>query len=81
MKITDEETFGPELTSIPFDREEEALEIANVTAYGPTEYLWTNDLARVLRFTDWLEAGMIWDNSENVLDLPTPYGGVKESGF
>ena len=81
MRIAQEEIFGPVLTSIPFATEEEALEIANDTAYGLTGYLWTNDLTRALRFTDKLEAGMIWVNSENVRHLPTPFGGVKASGI
>ncbi|MCL4155267.1 UNVERIFIED_CONTAM: hypothetical protein GTU68_048799 [Idotea baltica] len=81
MRIAQEEIFGPVLTSIPFSTEEEALAMANDTAYGLTGYLWTNDLTRALRFTDKLEAGMIWVNSENVRHLPTPFGGVKSSGI
>lgn len=81
MRIAREEIFGPVLTSIPFATEEEALQIANDTPYGLTGYLWTNDLTRALRFTDRLEAGMIWVNSENVRHLPTPFGGVKSSGI
>ena len=81
MRIAQEEIFGPVLTSIGFDTEDEALAIANDTAYGLTGYLWTNDLTRALRFTDKLEAGMIWVNSENVRHLPTPFGGVKASGI
>ncbi|MDA7966327.1 5-carboxymethyl-2-hydroxymuconate semialdehyde dehydrogenase [Ruegeria sp.] len=81
MRIAKEEIFGPVLTSIPFSTEEEALQIANDTPYGLTGYLWTNDLTRALRFTDRLEAGMIWVNSENVRHLPTPFGGVKASGI
>ena len=81
MRIAQEEIFGPVLTSIPFSTEEEALAIANDTAYGLTGYVWTNDLTRALRFTDKLEAGMIWVNSENVRHLPTPFGGVKASGI
>ena len=81
MRIAQEEIFGPVLTSIPFSTEEEALEIANDTPYGLTGYVWTNDLTRALRFTDRLEAGMIWVNSENVRHLPTPFGGVKASGI
>jgi len=81
MRIAQEEIFGPVLTSIPFSTEEEALSIANDTAYGLTGYVWTNDLTRALRFTDKLEAGMIWVNSENVRHLPTPFGGVKASGI
>jgi 5-carboxymethyl-2-hydroxymuconic-semialdehyde dehydrogenase len=81
MRIAQEEIFGPVLTSIPFATEEEALTMANDTQYGLTGYVWTNDLARALRFTDKLEAGMIWVNSENVRHLPTPFGGVKASGI
>jgi 5-carboxymethyl-2-hydroxymuconic-semialdehyde dehydrogenase len=81
MRIAQEEIFGPVLTSIPFSTEEEALELANDTEYGLTGYIWTNDLTRALRFTDKLEAGMIWVNSENVRHLPAPFGGVKSSGI
>jgi 5-carboxymethyl-2-hydroxymuconic-semialdehyde dehydrogenase len=81
MRIAQEEIFGPVLTSISFASEEEALQIANDTPYGLTAYLWTNDLTRALRFTEKLEAGMIWVNSENVRHLPTPFGGVKASGI
>ncbi|MDQ2091837.1 5-carboxymethyl-2-hydroxymuconate semialdehyde dehydrogenase [Marimonas arenosa] len=81
MRIATEEIFGPVLTALTFDTEEEALEIANAVEYGLTGYVWTNDLTRALRFTDKLEAGMIWVNSENVRHLPTPFGGVKASGI
>ena len=81
MRISQEEIFGPVLTSIPFSTEEEALSMANDTNYGLTGYVWTNDLTRALRFTQALEAGMIWVNSENVRHLPTPFGGVKASGI
>ena len=81
MRIAREEIFGPVLTAIPFSTEDEALQLANDTPYGLTGYVWTNDLSRALRFTDKLEAGMIWVNSENVRHLPTPFGGVKASGI
>ena len=81
MRIAQEEIFGPVLTSIPFATEEQALQMANDVPYGLTAYVWTNDLTRALRFTDKLEAGMIWVNSENVRHLPTPFGGVKASGI
>ena len=81
MRIAQEEIFGPVLTAITFDTEEEALSIANDTQYGLAGYVWTNDLTRAMRFTEKLEAGMIWVNSENVRHLPTPFGGVKASGI
>ena len=81
MRIAQEEIFGPVLTAITFDTEEEALTIANDTDYGLTGYVWTNDITRAMRFTDKLEAGMIWVNSENVRHLPSPFGGMKASGI
>lgn len=81
MRIAQEEIFGPVLTVIAFDSEDEALTMANDVEYGLTGYVWTKDITRALRFTDKLEAGMIWVNSENVRHLPTPFGGVKASGF
>ena len=81
MRIAQEEIFGPVLTSIRFEDEDDALQIANDVEYGLTGYVWTNDLTRALRFADKLEAGMIWVNSENVRHLPTPFGGVKASGI
>jgi 5-carboxymethyl-2-hydroxymuconic-semialdehyde dehydrogenase len=81
MTIAQEEIFGPVLTAIRFKDEDEALALANDTQYGLTGYVWTNDLTRALRFTNHLEAGMIWVNSENVRHLPTPFGGVKASGI
>lgn len=81
MRIAQEEIFGPVLTSIPFSTEDEALQMANDIPYGLTGYVWTNELGRALRFTEKLEAGMIWVNSENVRHLPTPFGGVKASGI
>lgn len=81
MRIAREEIFGPVLTAIPFKDEAEALMLANDVDYGLSGYLWTSDLTRALRFTQALEAGMIWVNSENVRHLPAPFGGVKNSGI
>ena len=80
MRIAQEEIFGPVLTAIPFADEAEALELANGVRYGLAGYLWTSDVTRAFRFSDGLEAGMIWVNSENVRHLPAPFGGVKHSG-
>lgn len=81
MRISQEEIFGPVLTAIQFQDEEEAIRIANCVRYGLTGYIWTNNLARSMRVSNALEAGMIWVNSENVRHLPTPFGGIKDSGI
>ncbi len=81
MKIAQEEIFGPVLTMIPFADEAEALSIANDVRYGLTAYIWTRDVGRAHRMARDVEAGMVWVNSENVRHLPTPFGGVKNSGI
>ena len=81
MRIAREEVFGPLLTAVPFDSEEEALEVANDVEYGLAAYLWTTDVTRAHAFAQRLEAGMVWVNSENVRHLPTPFGGMKASGI
>lgn len=81
MKIAQEEIFGPVLTMIPFTDEKEALAIANDVRYGLTAYIWTRDVARAHRVAHAVEAGMVWVNSDNVRHLPTPFGGVKNSGI
>lgn len=81
MAVAQDEIFGPVLTSIRFDTEEHALAMANDTPYGLTAFLWTSDIGRAMRFTQALEAGMVWVNSANVRHLPTPFGGMKASGI
>jgi 5-carboxymethyl-2-hydroxymuconic-semialdehyde dehydrogenase len=81
MAIAQEEIFGPHLTVIPFDDESDAVRIANDVKYGLTGYIWTRDVGRAHRVSRDLEAGMVWVNSENVRHLPTPFGGMKQSGI
>lgn len=80
-RIFQEEIFGPVVAITPFDDDDEALALANNTRYGLAAYIWTNNLERAHRFSQAVEAGMVWLNSHNVRDLRTPFGGVKASGL
>ena len=75
-----EEIFGPVVTVTPFDREDEAIAMANGTPYGLSATLWTRDLSRAHRVGAALDSGIVWVNCWLVRDLRTPFGGVKQSG-
>lgn len=81
MRIAQEEIFGPVLTAIEFETEAQAVQLANETVYGLAGYIWTQDSGRAMRMADKVEAGMLWVNSENNRNLPSPFGGVKMSGI
>jgi aminomuconate-semialdehyde/2-hydroxymuconate-6-semialdehyde dehydrogenase len=68
------------VTLTPFDTEEEALAMANGTAYGLAATIWTSDLKTAHRMAAGLHAGIIWVNCWLIRDLRTPFGGVKQSG-
>jgi aldehyde dehydrogenase (NAD+) len=81
MRIAREEIFGPVAALIPFDGEEEAVALANDSAYGLTAGLWTQDVGRALRVSSRIEAGMVWVNTYRYIRWSTPYGGFKGSGW
>jgi 5-carboxymethyl-2-hydroxymuconic-semialdehyde dehydrogenase len=81
MRIAREEIFGPVLTAMSFDTEEEAVDLANDTDYGLAAYIWTNDQGCAMRMAHKVETGMLWVNSENNRNLPSPFGGIKMSGI
>lgn len=80
-RTNQEEIFGPVVTLMPFDDEEEALAMANGVRYGLAASLWTQNLGRALRIAGKLQAGLIWVNCWMLRDLRTPMGGVKDSGL
>ena len=79
MTIAREEIFGPVLTMIPFDTEEEAVEIANDTPYGLTNYVQTQDGDRANRMARVLRSGMVEMNGQS-RSAGSPFGGMKQSG-
>jgi aldehyde dehydrogenase (NAD+) len=81
MRIAQEEIFGPVLTVIPFDTEEEAIEIANGTNYGLASAVHTRDIKKAFRVAQAMQAGTCWINCYNVYDVSVPFGGYKASGF
>lgn len=79
-RTNQEEIFGPVITVMPFDTEEEAIAEANSTAYGLSATLWTENLKRAHRVAGQLKSGIIWVNCWLFRDLRTPFGGMKQSG-
>jgi succinate-semialdehyde dehydrogenase/glutarate-semialdehyde dehydrogenase len=78
--ILREEIFGPVAPIVTFTSEEEAVRLANDTEYGLVAYVYTGDLARGLRVSEAIEAGMVGLNRGLVSDPAAPFGGVKQSG-
>ncbi len=81
MRIAQEEVFGPVLSIMTFDTEDEAVEIANGTRYGLAAGVWTQDIGTALRMSERLEAGTVWVNSYRATSYLSPFGGYKRSGI
>lgn len=81
MLITYQETFGPVAPIIPFETEEEVIELANNTEYGLAAYFYTQDISRGVRLSEALEFGIIGYNDAIPTFAQAPFGGMKESGM
>ncbi|WP_055555672.1 aldehyde dehydrogenase [Streptomyces sp. NBRC 110028] len=81
LRICQEEIFGPVATVLPFESEDEALSIANNSAYGLAAGVWTRDVNRVHRMASRLESGTVWANTYRSMSPMSPRAGFKNSGM
>jgi betaine-aldehyde dehydrogenase len=81
MRVTREEIFGPVMSVLTFDDEQDAIERANSSEFGLGAGVMTADLSRAHRVADALISGNVWVNSFNILPPGLPFGGAKHSGF
>jgi betaine-aldehyde dehydrogenase len=81
MRIAREEIFGPVVSIIPFDTEEEAMRLANASPYGLSGSIWSRDIGKALRAAKALQSGVISVNSNSSVHTEAPFGGYKMSGI
>lgn len=81
MRVAREEIFGPVLCVIPFDNEDEVIEMANDSEYGLGGGVWTQDINRALRVAKAVRTGRMWVNTYHELPAHAPFGGYKKSGL
>lgn len=81
MQVASDETFGPLAPIFEFEGEEEALTLANDTAFGLAGYFFSKDIGRIMRVASRLQCGMVGVNTGKISASETPFGGIKESGY
>jgi aldehyde dehydrogenase (NAD+) len=81
MRIAQEEVFGPVLSVIRFDAEDEAVAIANDVRFGLGAGVWTSDIGRAFRMSERIESGTVWVNTYRAVSYMSPFGGYKDSGL
>jgi len=81
MRLYQQEIFGPVVTVLPFDDDDEAVALANDSDYGLAATAWTRDLSRAHRLAKRLESGTVSLNCQLVFDHSVPFGGYKQSGW
>ena len=81
MRIAQEEVFGPVLSIIGFDDEQEAIRLGNDVSYGLAAGIWTRDAGRAIRMSKAIRAGMVWVNTFRAYSFTVPIGGMKHSGL
>jgi (Z)-2-((N-methylformamido)methylene)-5-hydroxybutyrolactone dehydrogenase len=80
VRTVREEMFGPVLSALGFDTEEEAIEMANANEFGLGSGIFTKDIARALRLSDAIQSGIVWINTYRAISPIAPFGGFKNSG-
>ena len=81
MRIAQEEVFGPVLSIIKFQDEDEAVAIANDVRFGLGSGVWTSDIGRAIRMAERIQAGTVWVNTYRAVSYMSPFGGYKDSGL
>jgi aldehyde dehydrogenase (NAD+) len=81
MRIAQEEVFGPVLSVIPFEDEDQAIEIGNDVVFGLAAGVWTQNMRRAFKMAERLQAGTVWVNTYRAVSYMSPFGGYKKSGL